>query len=368
MSNATLARGLHHAKVCFIPHPDNNHHPLALRHKSLTAISLLIITAKIAAISIIALTPSEATLSTITTNRIIQLTNAEREKVGLKDLATNSALTHAAELKAQDMFKYQYFAHFSPTGVSPWHWMEQSGYSYEIAGENLAMDFTQAEDVVAGWLASPKHKENMLRPDYTQTGVAVESGSFNGSTSIIVVHMFGKPLAAAPTPAPTLEPTPPPSALLQAKTLPPKLTPTTTPTPTPTPSPSPSPVPSVEPAIDQSTIPPVSGIILSPSFDAEEFAIPSDGSWQLFSARSAVATNSDVISAIPIFTIHPASQAATVFGATISRISREFIGTMFIAIAALLLIAIFVRIEIQHPIMIGHASLVILLAFALFLA
>lgn len=378
MSNATLARGLHHAKVCFIPHPDNNHHPLALRHKSLTAISLLIITAKIAAISIIALTPSEATLSTITTNRIIQLTNAEREKVGLKDLATNSALAHAAELKAQDMFKYQYFAHFSPTGVSPWHWMEQSGYTYEVAGENLAIDFTQAEDVVAGWLASPKHKENMLRPDYTETGVAVESGNFNGSTSIIVVHMFGKPLAGpatpspspageSPTPIPTVAPTPPVTTLLQAKVVPPKLTPTATPEITPTPAPQGEARPDGRPEPTTHT-PEIVSAILSPAFDSEEFAISGNGTWQLFSAHSDVALNSDVLSAIPLFTIHPASQSATVFGATISRISREFIGTIFIAIAVLLLIAIFVRFEIQHPMMIGHASLVILLAFALFLA
>lgn len=373
MSNATLARGLHHAKVCFIPHPANNHHPLALRHKSLTAISLLLIIAKIVAISIIALTPSEATLSTITTNRIVQLTNQEREKVGLSDLKTNSSLTHAAELKAQDMLKNQYFAHISPTGVTPWHWMEQSGYSYEVAGENLAIDFTQAEGVISAWLASPKHKENMLRPDYTETGVAVASGNFNGSTSIIVVHMFGKPLAAATTPAPTasvaptpsaspqIEPTPPPSALLQAKAFPPKLTPTIAPTP----SPSPSPTPTPEPA---PAAPEIVSAILSPSFDSEEFAIPSKGSWQLFSAHSSVALNSDVIAAIPLFTIHPSSHPAAVFGATVSRVSREFMGSIIVAVSLLLMIAIFVRIKIQHPLMIGHASLVILLAFALFMA
>lgn len=371
MSNATLARGLHHAKVCFIPHPANNHHPLVLRHKSLTAISLLLIAAKIIAISIIALTPSEATLSTITTNRIVQLTNAEREKVGLHALTSNNALTHAAELKAQDMFKNQYFAHISPTGVTPWHWMEQSGYTYEVAGENLAIDFTQAEDVISAWLASPKHKENMLRPDYTETGVAVVSGNFNGSTSIIVVHMFGKPMAqAAPqaaAPSTTPEPTPPPSALLQAKALPPKLTPTSSPTPAPSASPTPSAAPSTTPE-PTPTAPEIVSAILSPSFDSEEFAIPSKESWQLFSAHSSVALNSDVIAAIPLFTIHPSSQGAAVFGATVSRVSREFMGSIIVAVSALLMIAIFVRIRIQHPLMIGHASLVILLAFALFLA
>lgn len=323
--------------------------------------------AKIVAISIIALTPSEAMLSTITTNRIIQLTNDEREKTGLSALNTNSALAHSAKLKAQDMFKYQYFAHISPTGVTPWHWMKQSGYAYEVAGENLAIDFTQAEDVVAGWLASPKHKENMLRPDYTETGVAVESGEFNGSTSIIVVHMFGKPntVTVAPSPAPAPSPSPAPpavpaSALLQAKAIPPKLAPTASPTPEITPPPT------ATPEILKKT-PQIISAILSPSFDAEEFAIVGNNSWQLFSAHSNIAVDNSIISAIPLFTIHPNPSSTNTFTATISRISREFTGIIILGIFILLMIAIFVRIEIQHPFMIGHASLVIVLALALFI-
>jgi uncharacterized protein YkwD len=385
MSNATLARGLHHAKVCFIPYPENNHHPLALRHKSLTAISILLIIAKILAISVIALTPTEATLSTITTSRIVQLTNTERTKQGLQPLTINSALTHAAELKAKDMFANQYFAHISPTGVTPWHWMEESGYSYEIAGENLAIDFTQAEDVVSAWLASPKHKENMLRADYTEAGVAVLSGDFKGATSIIVVHMFGKPLTAlavaspvptvAPTVAGSVAPTPPPTTILQAKTFVAKANPTPQPSlptgqagisPTPSPTASPTPAPQGEARPDGR--PEIVSAVLSPSFDAEEFAIAGTTTWQLFSAHSNIATDTDVLTAIPLFTIHPTSSSATVFGATISRMSRDFIGIILLAITAMLTLTILVKIKIQHPVMIGHASLVILLAFALFLA
>ncbi|MEO6078021.1 MAG: CAP domain-containing protein, partial [Candidatus Andersenbacteria bacterium] len=232
--------------------------------------------------------------------------------------------------------------------------------------ENLAIDFTQAEDVVSAWLASPKHKENMLRADYTETGVAVLSGEFKGATSIIVVHMFGKPLTTlavaspVPTVAPAVQasvaPTPPITTILQAKTFIAKATVTPTPEPSITPTPEPAKSPEIISAI------------LSPSFDAEEFAIAGATTWQLFSAQSNIAVDADVISAIPLFTIHPASNSATVFGATISRISRDFIGIILLAITAMLILTILVKIKIQHPIMIGHASLVILLAFALFLA
>ena len=118
------------------------------------------------------------------------------------------------------MLANQYFAHISPSGVTPWFWMKKSAYSYSVAGENLAIDFVDAEDVVTAWFNSPTHKANMLSKEYTETGVAVVSGSFQGGTSIIVVHMFGLPQNSAP-------------AVAQA-------------TPTPTkPNPSPTPVPTV---------------------------------------------------------------------------------------------------------------------------
>lgn len=220
----TYAQAVHGLKVCVIPDPDNDFRPLALRHKPLAFVSTLLIIAKIAAASLIALLPTSAELSTITSARIVEFTNAERKKAGLFTLAVNSALANAAQQKAQDMLDKDYFAHISPIGVTPWFWMAKVGYEYEIAGENLAIDFTEAEDVVAAWLASPTHRDNLLLPAYTQTGVAVATGEFQGGTSTVVVHMFGKPVdkqtagttspvpSAAPTPAPVVPaPAPAPS-------------------------------------------------------------------------------------------------------------------------------------------------------------
>lgn len=379
MSNATFAHGLHRARVCLIPHADNGHKPLVLRHKPLAAISILLIVSKILAIAILALTPTEAELSTITANRIIQLTNAERTKIGLGALTINPKLTEAAQLKAADMLKNQYFAHISPSGVTPWHWMEQADYTYEVAGENLAIDFSSAEDVVSAWLASPKHKENMLRPDYAETGVAVASGTFKGSTSIIVVHMFGKPFPAV------LEPTPQPAK--QQETAPAVTPIPATPEPTIIPTQAPedllskaqakafvpvaTPSPVGVPASTAEVLPAVSSIVLSPAFDTEEFAVQSNNTtstWQLFSAHSSIAINTDVVLAVPLFTIHPTTQSSSIFAATVSRLNRDFTGTILITIATLLAIAIFVRIRVQHPFMIAHASIVIVLAFVLLLA
>lgn len=235
------AQCLHGAGLCLLPKPENDHRPWLLRHGPLSFVSSLLIVAKVLGFGIIALTPTPAELSTITTNRIVQLTNNERKKVGLSELTVSGLLTQAAAAKGQHMLDEDYFAHISPSGVTPWFWMNKVGYSYQVAGENLAIDFVEAEDVVAAWLASPTHKDNMLHSSYTQTGVGVVSGEFQGGTSTLVVHMFGLPAGAAALPTPT------PASVPAVKS---QTTSTPAPSPSPTPPvvvPTPLPSPDVTP-------------------------------------------------------------------------------------------------------------------------
>lgn len=229
------AQTLHGAKVCLIPKPENNYHPLALRRKALMAISGLILTAKILVVGVTVLLPSTAELSTITNSRILQLTNLKRIENNLPALKENDKLSRAAAAKAKDIIENDYFAHVSPSGVTPWFWMKQENYSYTIAGENLAIDFVQAESVVDAWMASPGHKENLLHPDYTETGVAVHTGEFEGGTSTVVVHMFGLPYGA------TSSSTPSPLGARAPISTAPSPSPTTTKQQTPVPSPTPLP-------------------------------------------------------------------------------------------------------------------------------
>lgn len=376
------------AKLYIIPHPDNGHWPHLLRHHHLAKVSALLIFLKIAAIGIIALTPNTAYLSTITTNRIVQLTNEERKKSGLAELTVNAKLSQAALKKGQDMLANQYFAHISPSGVTPWFWMKKVGYSYSVAGENLAIDFVDAESVVSAWLNSPTHTANLLGKDYSETGVAVVSGSFEGGTSIIVVHMFGLPLgASAPSvtaPEPTsVKATPAPvptvaaahSAPRASGTPTPAITPvaasTATPEPTEIPTPEPTPTPSPEPAtllLSQDAPPP--SILISPAFDQDEIALVgtgNDGSWQVFSTRSQVALNAMTLVAVPLFAVTEQSALHAV-PSSIIFISRQGTAGILITVAVLLSLTIVIRIRVQHPALITHASLVIMLASILLIS
>lgn len=135
--------------------------------------------------------------SVLNTENIVSLTNESRKAVGLNVLNVNSKLESAAQKKADDMLKNQYFSHTSPSGRVAWDFMDDAEYNYLFAGENLAMNFNSAEKVTEGWLASVSHRENILSDKYTQIGIGVAAGKFLGADSTIVVQMFGKPLQSS---------------------------------------------------------------------------------------------------------------------------------------------------------------------------
>lgn len=129
--------------------------------------------------------------SDITADMVIKLTNKAREKAGVAVLVKNDLLQKAAEQKAQDMIDKDYFAHVSPQGKSPWDWIQGVGYDYQYAGENLAINFTNAEDEQEAWMKSPLHQKNILNSNYEEIGVAVEQGVINGQKTILTVQEFG---------------------------------------------------------------------------------------------------------------------------------------------------------------------------------
>ena len=129
----------------------------------------------------------------ITIEKLYQLTNEERLKQNLPLLIQNNQLSKAAEEKARDMISQNYWAHFSPTGKTPWEFITNQGYKYEFAGENLAKNFLFSKNVVDTWMSSPTHRQNILRADFTEVGCAKVDGILNGQETTLIVQMFGKP-------------------------------------------------------------------------------------------------------------------------------------------------------------------------------
>ena len=124
------------------------------------------------------------------------LTNEKRQEAGLASLSPNPLLDMAAELKARDMAEKGYFAHTSPEGIKPWHWLDQVGYSYEYAGENLAVNFYNSEEVTRAWMDSPTHRANIEKPVFTEIGTGMATGTYEGIDTVFVVQMYAKPASS----------------------------------------------------------------------------------------------------------------------------------------------------------------------------
>lgn len=103
--------------------------------------------------------------------KVVKLINAIREEVGLKRLKIDLKLTRVAREKSKDMVVNKYFSHISPTYGSPFKMMKAFGVSYKYAGENIASGYLRPGTVVLGWMKSPGHKANILKPEYTHIGV-----------------------------------------------------------------------------------------------------------------------------------------------------------------------------------------------------
>ena len=131
--------------------------------------------------------------SSITVRQIIDGVNVERQKRGLSILQENQTLTSAAQAKAQNMFEENYWSHFSPSGKDPWRFIQGSGYKFSYAGENLARNFYNSDDVIKAWMASPSHRANLLNPQYQDIGVVVVDGILQGQKTALIVQMFGTP-------------------------------------------------------------------------------------------------------------------------------------------------------------------------------
>ena len=131
---------------------------------------------------------------------VVQLTNEERSDNNASPLLRNATLDAAAAMKAEHMARNGYFAHFAPDGTSPWYWFDQAGYVYAHAGENLAIHFTDSDEVVDAWMNSPTHRANIVDSKFTEIGVGTAKGKFNGHNTVYVVQLFGTPAYIPPTP------------------------------------------------------------------------------------------------------------------------------------------------------------------------
>ena len=190
-------------KKYFIPHEGNEHRPHILRNENTRIIIAGILFLELSAFLLPTLTHLNNTggMAAVLPAVLGDLANKERETEQLPDLTVNPLLTKAAELKANDMATKGYFAHTSPEGKTPWFWIEQAGYNYQYAGENLAINFSDSADVTNAWMESPSHRANIVKGQYTEMGTGIATGVYQGRQTIFVAQVYASPYKAIIMPA-----------------------------------------------------------------------------------------------------------------------------------------------------------------------
>lgn len=180
----------------FLPTAENDYTPHLLQRAAMLGMSMMIFLS-FAAVNMQALfwQSSQWLVGAVLPAVIVDLTNNERLELAAPALQRSALLDAAARLKAEDMAKKMYFAHYSPEGISPWYWFDKVSYRYAYAGENLAIHFKDSGAVVAAWMDSPTHRDNIANSVYTEIGVGTAKGMFEGYETVFVVQLFGTPAA-----------------------------------------------------------------------------------------------------------------------------------------------------------------------------
>jgi uncharacterized protein YkwD len=134
--------------------------------------------------------------------KIVEQTNALRKKEGRKPVATATKLTDTAKYFADHMARNDAYGHRAD-GNSPDDRVKRHEYQFCLIAENIAYAFDSrgfdvgplADQFATGWEKSPPHRENMLDPDVTETGVAVARSEKTGH--YYAVQLFARPKSEA---------------------------------------------------------------------------------------------------------------------------------------------------------------------------
>jgi uncharacterized protein YkwD len=144
-------------------------------------------------LSLFLLVATPALASDITRASVVAAMNEYRAEHHLPPLREDVRLDAAANDRMRDMEDQGYWAHESPDGRSPFTWLAPRGYDFHYAGENLASGFETTELLVAGWMESPGHRDNILSPHFEDCGIAIIDGlPMRRGTGKSIVVMFGE--------------------------------------------------------------------------------------------------------------------------------------------------------------------------------
>lgn len=107
-------------------------------------------------------------------------------------LTFDERLRCAARKHSKDMGTTNTFSHTGSNGSTPWQRINNAGYTYTAAAENIAAGYSTPAQVVNGWMTSTGHCQNIMNANLKQLG----TGYYNAPSSTYKHYWtqdFGKP-------------------------------------------------------------------------------------------------------------------------------------------------------------------------------
>ncbi len=191
-------------KKYFIPHEENNYHPHILHTKRAIFYGATSLVLKMIIVLFVLALPSKVfvlpDVLALEQKKILAFTNDLRIQKGLEPFTESELLDLSAQNKADDMAKNSYFSHVNAQNKTVSDWVKDTGYSYRFVGENLAMGFSTARNVINAWIKSPTHYANLVDTDFLEFGAGLQSGEYDGVDTVFVAEHFATPIKAAKAP------------------------------------------------------------------------------------------------------------------------------------------------------------------------
>jgi len=103
--------------------------------------------------------------------------NAQRAASGVGPLGTCASLDRSAADHSADQAAHSTMSHTGSDGSTMVQRDERAGYTgWNALAENVAAGYPDVAAVIAGWLASPGHRTNLLNGAYTDVGFGQAAG------------------------------------------------------------------------------------------------------------------------------------------------------------------------------------------------
>lgn len=120
-------------------------------------------------------------------NQVLAYVNQTRASASLEPVSLGTIdLMNITYERAKEV--QQLYSHDRPNGELCFTILDDYGYSYYSAGENVAKGQQSALEVMQDWLASQTHKSIIETPEFTQVGISVLGEGEDKVWTLIFVH------------------------------------------------------------------------------------------------------------------------------------------------------------------------------------